>query len=327
MQEQYGKLGGYASKYPYLVGIRTESNNWGTGILISPLHVLTCAHVLDDETEPVEVISQEGRTSARPQKRENPPDLALLKLERPLLIPQATFTNSALQPGAVLLAAGAQDTPGQPNALQVAEIKLTFLNQNDADGQILDVQLEGGARHGYSGGPLLITKKSGKLLCAGILTHGGRGATTFALGLASIRGFVPPDIHINTDDVDDDKRTKRMRRFPIWAASLLLVGVGAVAGWHLPTSQEPAKVNQGAPVPTGDPTPSPSPTPEPDKTNHGDPNVKVWVNTSSGKYHCPGTLYYGRTKHGEYMTQAEAQKKGNVAAYGKVCWQEDRANP
>src|SRR5579871_5142499 len=98
MQEQYGKLGGYASKYPYLVGIRTESNNWGTGILISPLHVLTCAHVLDDETEPVEVISQEGRTSARPQKRENPPDLALLKLERPLLIPQATFTNSALQP-------------------------------------------------------------------------------------------------------------------------------------------------------------------------------------------------------------------------------------
>ncbi len=34
----------------------------------------------------------------------------------------------------------------------------------------------------------------------------------------------------------------------------------------------------------------------------GNPDVKVWVNTRSGVYHCPGTRWYGNTKQGEYMT-------------------------
>lgn len=53
--------------------------------------------------------------------------------------------------------------------------------------------------------------------------------------------------------------------------------------------------------------------------SQGNPDVKVWVNTASGVYHCPGTRWYGATKRGEYMTQAEAQKKGYRPAYGKVC--------
>jgi hypothetical protein len=35
----------------------------------------------------------------------------------------------------------------------------------------------------------------------------------------------------------------------------------------------------------------------------GNPDVKVWVNTDSGVYHCPNTRWYGVTKHGKYMTQ------------------------
>lgn len=54
-------------------------------------------------------------------------------------------------------------------------------------------------------------------------------------------------------------------------------------------------------------------------THEGNPNVKVWVNTSSGVYHCPGTRWYGRTKRGEYMTQARAQDAGDRPAYGRVC--------
>ena len=42
----------------------------------------------------------------------------------------------------------------------------------------------------------------------------------------------------------------------------------------------------------------------------GNPDVKVWVNTRSGVYHCPGTRWYGKTKEGEYMTQKQAQQKG-----------------
>jgi len=55
------------------------------------------------------------------------------------------------------------------------------------------------------------------------------------------------------------------------------------------------------------------------ETATGNPNVKVWVNTKSGVYHCPGTRWYGNTKQGKYMTQAEAQKAGYRPAYGKVC--------
>ncbi len=44
---------------------------------------------------------------------------------------------------------------------------------------------------------------------------------------------------------------------------------------------------------------------------------KVWVNTASNVYHCAGTQYYGKTKAGLYMTQAEARAKGHRA--NKTC--------
>jgi hypothetical protein len=36
----------------------------------------------------------------------------------------------------------------------------------------------------------------------------------------------------------------------------------------------------------------------------------VWVNTDSGIYHKPGTRYYGKTKQGKYMSEADAIKAG-----------------
>jgi DNA/RNA endonuclease G (NUC1) len=44
---------------------------------------------------------------------------------------------------------------------------------------------------------------------------------------------------------------------------------------------------------------------------------KVWVNTRSGAYWRPGTQYYGKTKEGKYMTEAEAIKAGYHAAGGQ----------
>ena len=36
----------------------------------------------------------------------------------------------------------------------------------------------------------------------------------------------------------------------------------------------------------------------------------VWVNTSSKVYHKSDDKYYGATKHGQFMTEADAQKAG-----------------
>ncbi|HKA18073.1 MAG TPA: hypothetical protein VKN18_07115 [Blastocatellia bacterium] len=59
--------------------------------------------------------------------------------------------------------------------------------------------------------------------------------------------------------------------------------------------------------------------PPPAVQRGGKPDVKVWVNTGSGVYHCPGTRWYGNTKQGEYMSQRQAQDKGYRPASGKVC--------
>jgi pyruvate/2-oxoglutarate dehydrogenase complex dihydrolipoamide acyltransferase (E2) component len=40
----------------------------------------------------------------------------------------------------------------------------------------------------------------------------------------------------------------------------------------------------------------------------------VWVNTESHVYHREGSHFYGTTKKGKYMTEAEAIKEGNKAA-------------
>jgi hypothetical protein len=46
---------------------------------------------------------------------------------------------------------------------------------------------------------------------------------------------------------------------------------------------------------------------------------KVWVNSSSKVYHCAGTKFYGKTKAGEYMSEADAKAKGNHANGKKAC--------
>lgn len=45
----------------------------------------------------------------------------------------------------------------------------------------------------------------------------------------------------------------------------------------------------------------------------------VWLNTESNVYHCAGTQYYGKTKQGAYMSEADAKAKGAHADHNHPC--------
>lgn len=47
--------------------------------------------------------------------------------------------------------------------------------------------------------------------------------------------------------------------------------------------------------------------------------VRVWLNTSSKVYHCPGSANYGSTTHGQFMPEPAAIRAGARPAGGRPC--------
>jgi Protein of unknown function (DUF3761) len=79
-----------------------------------------------------------------------------------------------------------------------------------------------------------------------------------------------------------------------------------------------------APAAKAAPTPAPATAPVPSAATATAPKPgggagKVWLNTASNVYHCPGTKYYGTTKAGAYMSEADAKAKGARPDAGKPC--------
>lgn len=84
----------------------------------------------------------------------------------------------------------------------------------------------------------------------------------------------------------------------------------------------PAPAAAAAPARTPAATPAPTRTPAKPSTAAAAPGGgagKVWLNSASNVYHCEGSRYYGTTKTGAYMTEAEAQAKGARPDRGKPC--------
>jgi len=45
----------------------------------------------------------------------------------------------------------------------------------------------------------------------------------------------------------------------------------------------------------------------------------VWFNSDSKVYHCPGSQYYGKTKQGSYMSEADAKAKDGHPDHNHPC--------
>jgi hypothetical protein len=77
----------------------------------------------------------------------------------------------------------------------------------------------------------------------------------------------------------------------------------------------PAAASNPATTPAAAPAAKKHGAPEPQAVQAaGGGNGQVWVNSETHVYHREGSKWYGKTKQGKYMSEAEATKEGDKPA-------------
>lgn len=113
-------------------------------------------------------------------------------------------------------------------------------------------------------------------------------------------------------------------------------GHQGVDTWYAAEAAAPAAASKtpapaaaaSAPAPVNTPAPAAS-SPAPKTSSRASASSKtpapgggpglVWVNSSTNVYHCYGTQFYGTTKSGKYMSEADAKSAGARPDRNKAC--------
>lgn len=93
------------------------------------------------------------------------------------------------------------------------------------------------------------------------------------------------------------------------SAGMLLIAATASAQSSPKSTQSSPKSKQGAAKAA-----QPVPKAEPKLLQ-----ARVWVNSLTKVYHCPGSMYYGTTRSGEFMEEAQARGHGYRAVLRNGC--------
>ena len=101
----------------------------------------------------------------------------------------------------------------------------------------------------------------------------------------------------------------------VFAAAALLAFATALPAQNGTSPQTPPQAS-----PATQTAPASKPSKAPVQEAPGGGPDKVWVNTNSSVYHCPGDRYYGKTAHGRYMTEPAAKAAGGKGVGGKTCF-------
>ena len=99
----------------------------------------------------------------------------------------------------------------------------------------------------------------------------------------------------------------------LFAGTLTLRAAAAQQSGDQTDSSSTKKSSESKQTSAAKPAPASTPAAT-QQTRPANSTGMVWVNTDSGIYHKPGTRYYGKTKQGKYMSEADAIKAGYRAA-------------